>query len=59
MACVFLLLFNCQTTGSMIKDTGPQFRFLTACSFKKAVVNNESIDPILVSERLDFVDHLL
>jgi hypothetical protein len=43
----------------MIKDTGAKLCFLTACSFKKAVVNNESVYPLIVSERLDFVDHLL
>ena len=43
----------------MIKDTGAEFGFLTACSFKKAVVNNKSIDPLIVSKWLDFIDHLL
>ena len=43
----------------MIKDTGTEFCFLTTCSFKKAIVNNESVDPIIISERLDFIGHLL
>ena len=43
----------------MVKDTGAKFRFLTACSFKKAVVNDKSINTFVICERLYLIGDFL
>ncbi len=43
----------------MIEYAGAEFRLPAAGEFKQAVINDKSIDAVLVRERFDGISHLL
>ena len=43
--------------GGMVKHSGTQLCFLTAGTLEKAVIDNERIHPVLISQRLNRISH--